>query len=286
MSKALIVSELGVNMNGSLVTAIEMIKKSKAAGCDFVKTQTRTTELSVPEAEWNDLRDTPFGEMTKLDYRRRMELSDIDYSQIIKVCQQEEIGFFTSVWDIPSLERMTKFNLPYIKIPSTRVTDLELLEVCRDCGIPLIMSSGMCTQEELDTAVNLLSTNHSLRYLLHCHSGYPAPMDELNLRYIETMRKKYQDRVMYFGFSNHSTSPYPAIYSILSGADMVECHYSLDRSMPGTDQASSLEFHGLEILCREARLIPKELGDGLKRMWPSEIQSRKRLQVFGKENVE
>ena len=286
MNNALVVAELGVNMNGSLFTAIEMIKKCKGAGADYVKTQTRTVELSIPEAEWDDMRETPFGEMTKLDYRKRMELSDIDYAQIIKTCQQEGIGWFTSVWDIPALERMVKFNPPHIKIPSARVTDLGFLEACRDCGIPLIMSSGMCTQEELDRAVNLLSANHSLRYLLHCHSGYPAPIDELNLKYIKTLRRKYQDRVMYFGFSNHSTSPYPAIYSVLLGADMMETHFTLDRAMPGSDQSASLEFHGLELLCREAKLIPKELGDGLKRMWPSELQSRKRLQVFGKENVE
>ena len=259
MSKALVVSELSVNHQGSLVTAIEMIKKSKMAGCDFVKTQTRTVSLSVPENEWNDIRDTPFGEMSKLDYRKRMELSDIDYAQIIKVCRQEGIGFFTSIWDITALERMKQFDLPYIKIPSARVTDLSFLEACRDSGTPLIMSSGLCSQDELDTAVNLLSTNHSLRYLLHCHSGYPAPVDELNLSYIKEMRRRYQGKVMYFGYSNHATSPYPAIYSALLGADMIEAHFVLDRAAKSTDAAASLEFHGMELLCREVGLIPKEL---------------------------
>lgn len=277
MSVAQIVSELGVNHLSSLETAFEMIRRSKAAGANYVKFQTKDPKLSVPEEQWNDIRDTPFGEMTKLAYRQKMEFTEEQYQEIGKFCKEVGIKWFSSAWDLPSLEKLKRLSPEFIKIPSARLSDDGLLIEASGLGYPVILSTGMSTIEQVDHAVELLG--RSLYCLMHCNSAYPCDDAEINLRVIQFLKRRYEGKVFSIGFSSHSPSPFPAIYSILVGAVMVEVHFTLSRASKNSDSASSLEYPGLELVCREAKRIPVLLGDGLKRVYPSEFASYRRLKA-------
>lgn len=285
MHSTKVVAELGLNHNADFDLLIRMVEAAFEAGTDFVKLQLRTPEISVPKTEWDKPRQWFDGSWTTyIDYKRRIELSGEDIlsfdSILMSKYGRNEDGqkrWFASVFDIPSLERVARFNIPYIKIPSAMLTNHELIKAAIDTGIPLILSTGMSTWEEVCNAVDLVArtSNGGDLILMQCTATYPAADHELDLDVIHTYRQEFFPYGV--GFSSHSPSPYPAVYAALMGAEMVEHHFTLNRTMQGSDHAASLEPAGLKLLCREIKRLPVLMGDGVKKLHPSELEKRKSL---------
>ena len=268
-----IIAEIGINHNGSLDIAKKMIDGAVHAGCDAVKFQKRTPEICVPKDQWNIERETPWGRMTYLEYRYKVEFTKDDYTEIDRYCKEKGILWFASCWDEPSVEFMEQFNPPCYKAASASLTDIELLKKKKATGRPLIISTGMSTMEEIETAVEAVGTDNLL--IAHATSTYPCPPEELNLRMIQTLKAKYP--MCPIGYSGHETGLATTWAAVALGATFVERHITLDRAMWGTDQAASVEIGGLERLVANIRDIEKAMGDGIKRVYDSELGPRKKL---------
>ncbi|MGQ9804647.1 MAG: N-acetylneuraminate synthase family protein [Chlorobiales bacterium] len=268
-----IIAEIGINHNGSLDIAKKMIDGAVHAGCDAVKFQKRTPEICVPKDQWNIERDTPWGRMTYLEYRHKVEFTKEDYTEIDHYCKKKGILWFASCWDEPSVDFMEQFNPPCYKAASASLTDVELLKKKKSTGRPLIISTGMSTMEEIETAVEAIGTDNLL--IAHATSTYPCPPEELNLRMIHTLKAKYP--MCPIGYSGHETGLATTWAAVAMGATFIERHITLDRAMWGTDQAASVEIGGLERLVANIRDIEKAMGDGIKRVYESEIGPRKKL---------
>lgn len=270
---AFIIAEIGINHNGSLEIAKKLIDVAALAGCDAVKFQKRTPELCVPLDQWHIERDTPWGRMTYIDYRRRVEFGADEYAIIDAYCRDKGMLWTASCWDEPSVEFMEAFNPPFYKAASASLTDLPLLAAMKRTGRPLIISTGMSTMEEIDAAVEALGTDGLL--IAHATSTYPCPPAELNLRMIETLRRKYPE--VPIGYSGHETGLATTWAAVALGATFVERHITLDRAMWGSDQAASVEMGGLYRLVSNIRDIESALGDGVKRVYDGEIGPRAKL---------
>lgn len=268
-----IIAEIGINHNGSLDIAKKMIDGAVHAGCDAVKFQKRTPEICVPKDQWNIERETPWGRMTYLEYRYKVEFTKEDYTEIDRYCKEKGILWFASCWDEPSVDFMEQFNPPCYKAASASLTDIELLKKKKATGRPLIISTGMSTMEEIETAVEAIGTENLL--IAHATSTYPCPPEELNLRMIQTLKAKYP--MCPIGYSGHETGLATTWAAVAMGATFVERHITLDRAMWGTDQAASVEIGGLERLVNNIRDIEKAMGDGIKRVYDSELGPRKKL---------
>jgi len=267
-----IVAEIGINHNGSVEFAKRMIDASLLAGVDAVKFQKRTPELCVPPEERDRMRDTPWGYISYLDYRHRVELGEEEYRQIEAYCKERNILWFASVWDEPSAEFMEKFNPPCHKIPSAALTDHDLLQYLRKTGRPLILSTGMSTMEEIEAAVGLLDLKKLI--LMHATSAYPCEPEELNLRMILTLKERFPCPV---GYSGHEVGLVPSVAAVVLGACIVERHITLDRAMWGSDQAASVEPGGFTRLMKYIRVTEQALGDGVKKVYESEQSSLQKL---------
>lgn len=268
-----IIAEIGINHNGSLKTAKQLIKEAASIGVDAVKFQKRTPELCVPKDQWNVERDTPWGRMTYIDYRRKVELSKNDYEEIDRYCKMKGIHWFASCWDEESVDFMMQFDPPLFKAASASLTDLSLLKKKKATGKPLMISTGMSTINEIKRAVHELGTENLL--LAHSTSTYPCPLEELNLRMIQTLRKMYPQ--IPIGYSGHEVGLAPTFAAVSLGATFVERHITLDRAMWGTDQAASVEIVGFRHLVESIRDIEKAFGDGIKKVYDSELGPRKKL---------
>lgn len=268
-----IIAEIGINHNGSLDIAKKMIDGAVHAGCDAVKFQKRTPEICVPKDQWNIERDTPWGRMTYLEYRHKVEFTKDDYAEIDRYCKSKGILWFASCWDEPSVDFMEQFDPPCYKAASASLTDLDLLKKKKSTGRPLIISTGMSTMEEIETAVDAIGAENLL--IAHATSTYPCPPEELNLRMIHTLKAKYPTCPI--GYSGHETGLATTWAAVAMGATFIERHITLDRAMWGTDQAASVELGGLERLVSNIRDIEKAMGDGIKRVYDSEIGPRKKL---------
>jgi N-acetylneuraminate synthase len=267
-----VVAEIGVNHNGDLAIAKELILAAKHAGVDAVKFQKRTPELCVPLEQRSQMRETPWGYITYLDYRYKVEFNHEQYQEIDRYCKEVGIDWFASVWDEPSVEFMEAFSPTCYKIPSASLTDHELLSCLRATGRPLILSTGMSTMEQIDESVQLIGTDNLI--ITHATSSYPCDPDELNLHMIGTLRDKYFCPV---GYSGHEVGLIPSVVAVSLGACMVERHITLDRAMWGSDQAASVEPGGFERLVKYIRVTEQSLGDGVKRVYDSELSSLKKL---------
>lgn len=267
-----IVAEIGINHNGDLEIAKQLIDVAKAAGCDAVKFQKRTPELCVPPEQRDVMRETPWGLMTYLEYRHRVEFGLNEYAEIDEYCRTRKITWFASCWDIASVDFLEPFSPPAYKIPSACLTDDELLRHLRNTNRPLILSTGMSTMEQIRHAVSLLDSDRLI--LLHSTSTYPCKPEELNLRVIQTLQQEFRCPI---GYSGHEVGLQTTYAAVVLGACMVERHITLDRSMWGSDQAASIEPHGLSRLVRDIRVIEKALGDGAKRVYDSEQKAMARL---------
>jgi N-acetylneuraminate synthase len=269
----IIIAEIGINHNGSLDIAKKLIQGAKAAGCDAVKFQKRTPEICVPKDQWNIERDTPWGRMTYIDYRHKVEFTKNDYAVIDKFCKEKNIIWFTSCWDEEAVDFIEQFNVPIYKTASASLTDKELLLKHKTLNKPIIVSTGMSTMDEIKDAEKIFDGKNIL--LAHSTSSYPCLNEELNLKMITTLREKYPS--IPIGYSGHETGLSPTWAAVALGANFVERHITLDRAMWGSDQAASVEVNGFHRLVRNIRDIEIALGDGVKRVYPSEMSARNKL---------
>jgi N-acetylneuraminate synthase len=269
-----IIAEIGINHNGDLNIAKRLIDAAVLAGCDAVKFQKRTPELCVPPEQRDVMRETPWGLMTYLQYRYRVEFGYDEYREIDAYCQERGIIWFASCWDIPSVDFIEQFDPACYKIASASLTDDELLRYINAKGRPMILSTGMSTMEEIRHAVSLLDSNRLL--IAHSTSSYPCKPEELNLRVIQTLQREFDCPI---GYSGHEVGLQTTLAAVVLGACFVERHITLDRAMWGSDQAASVELHGFARLVRDIRVIEAAMGDGVKKVYESEkpLQARLRL---------
>lgn len=267
-----VIGEIGINHNGDVDIARQLIEVAAEAGCHAVKFQKRTPEICVPKEQQTKMRQTPWGEMTYLEYKHRVEFGRDEYTEIAKICDENGLQWFASPWDVPSVEFLESFDVVAHKVASASITDHELLRALAATGKPVILSTGMSTIEEIDAAVELF--DRSKLIILHSTSTYPMPEEEANLRTIVTLRERYGVPV---GYSGHERGLQISLAAVTLGAVAVERHITLDRAMWGSDHAASLEPTGLQHLVRDIRVIEKALGDGVKRVFPGEEEPRKRL---------
>lgn len=267
-----VIAEVGINHNGDVEIAKKLIDVAAKAGCDAVKFQKRTPELCVPIGQRDKIRQTPWGEMTYMEYKERTEFWEPQYREIAAHCASRDLQWFASPWDVDSVAFLDHFDAPAHKIASASVTDEPLLEVLAATGKPLILSTGMSTIEEIDRAMEVLEGSPII--MLHSTSTYPCPPEESNLRTIETLRARYHVPV---GYSGHERGLQITLGAVALGAVVVERHITLDRTMWGSDHAASVEPQGLEHLVRDIRVLEEALGDGVKRVFPGEEEPRRRL---------
>tara|TARA_Y100000994_G_scaffold182840_1_gene151626 strand:+ start:452 stop:1294 length:843 start_codon:yes stop_codon:yes gene_type:complete len=271
-----VIAEIGINHNGDLDIAKKLIDIAKVAGCDVVKFQKRNPDVCVPEHQKSVMRDTPWGKMTYLDYKYKVEFGQNEYDEIDIYCKKRDIQWSASPWDLDSLDFLNHYDIPFIKIPSALITDLELLKATAETNKKVIISTGMSTLEDVEKAVmTIKSVKSNVDFaLLHCNSSYPAPIKDLNLKCITTLKEKFNCEV---GYSGHEFGLTTTIASICLGATIIERHITLDRTMWGTDQMCSVEPQGLIKLVRGIKELNSALGDGVKVVTDTEIPIRKKL---------
>jgi len=237
----LIIAEIGINHNGSLDLTRQLIDAAVESGCDAVKFQKRDPELCVPAEMRDKMRETPWGYITYLEYRRHIEFGLEEFQAIDQYCREKGMLWFASCWDEPSVDFMAQFDSPCIKIPSAALTHKQLLEKAKSQNCPVMLSTGMSTMQEIQAAVNLLGSDKLL--LAHATSTYPCPVEELNLRMVQTLAGQFDCPI---GYSGHETGLMPTVASVALGASFVERHITLDRAMWGSDQSASVEPVGLK----------------------------------------
>lgn len=274
MKKTYIIAEIGINHNGDLDIAKRLIDIAALSGCDAVKFQKRNPDVCVPEHQKNIMRDTPWGTMTYLEYKYRVEFEKAEYDEIDRYCAEKGIKWSASPWDMDSLEFLQQYELPFIKLPSAMLTNNELVEACAKSGKKLILSTGMSTEEEINIAVSLIRKHTENFAILHCNSTYPAPIDELNLSTIATLKNKYKCEV---GYSGHEFRIGTTVAAVYLGATILERHITLDRTMWGTDHLSSVEPQGLIKLVKGVRELEEAYGDGIIQVTESEKPIRTKL---------
>lgn len=274
MIKTYIISEIGINHNGDLDIAKRLIDISAAAGCDAVKFQKRNPDVCVPEHQKSVLRDTPWGQMTYLQYKHKVEFGKEEYDEIDRYCKEKGIVWSASPWDLDSLEFINQYDIPFIKIASASITDKELLFKACKTGKKIIISTGMSTEKEIEEALSILEEYAEEYAILHCNSSYPAPIEELNLSCIKTLQNKYGCEV---GYSGHEFRLGTTVAAVYLGASIIERHVTLDRTMWGSDHMASVEPQGLFKLVSGIRELEKSYGDGCISVSETEKEVRKKL---------
>jgi N-acetylneuraminate synthase len=271
----LVVAEVGINHNGSLDVARKLISAAALAGCEAVKFQKRTIDVVYTADELSKPRENPFG-TTNGDLKRGLEFGEEAYRSLADYCSMHGIMWFASCWDEASVDVIEAFAPPCYKIASASLTDDGLLRRHRETGKPIILSTGMSTLEQVDHAVELLGTDGLI--LCHTNSVYPSRNEELNLRTIGLLRDRYRVPV---GYSGHEVGLATSTAAVALGACLVERHITLDRAMWGSDQAASVEPQGFSRLVRDIRSVEVALGDGVKRVYDSEVPVMHKLRRVG-----
>ncbi|MFA5139618.1 MAG: N-acetylneuraminate synthase family protein [Elusimicrobiota bacterium] len=274
LKKPYLIAEIGINHNGDLQIAKRLLDATFACGWDCAKFQKRNPDKCVPDSQKNIERETPWGRMTYLEYKKRMEFGRREYDYIDKYCGEKPLNWCVSIWDLDSLKFAASYRLPFLKIPSALLTDAVLLREACKSGTPIVLSTGMSTLQEIDKAVEILEKHSSQYVLMHCTSTYPSSLDELNLRAIPALRERYKCVV---GYSGHEYGLDSTTVAVSMGAMVVERHITLDHSMWGTDQASSVEVQGMDKLYKQLQSVSRILGDGVKKVYPSEVPIREKL---------
>lgn len=268
-----VIAEAGINHNGDLDVAKKIIDAAAHAGADAVKFQKRTPEVCTPPDQQKQMRETPWGYITYLDYRYKVEFNEEQYREIDRHCKEKGIDWMVSVWDEPSVDFMEMFDTPAYKLPSASLTDHGLLRRVRKTGKPIIISTGMSTMEQIHKGVNAVGLENLV--IMHSTSAYPCAPEELNLKMIETLRREFPDTPI--GYSGHEVGLVPSAVAVALGASSVERHITLDRAMWGSDQAASVEPGGFEKLVKYIRVTEASLGDGVKKVYDSELAPMKKL---------
>ena len=274
LEKPYLIAECGINHNGDLQIAKRLIDASFACQWDCVKFQKREPSICVPESQKRIMRDTPWGRIPYLEYRKKIELSRDCYDYIDRYCKEKPIDWTASVWDIPSLMFMVNYSVPFIKIPSAKLTDKELLKAAAKSNKPLIVSTGMSTIKEIDTAVDIVRKYGNSFVLMHTNSVYPTPKQDLNVKCIQTLKNRYKCIV---GYSGHEYGFEATVFAVALGAMVIERHITLNHNMWGTDQAASVEVMGMDALQKRITDVKVILGDGDKRITEGEKIIRKKL---------
>lgn len=268
-----VIAEIGLNHNGDVELAKQLIDVAAEAGADAVKFQKRTPEISTPVHMRDQLRETPWGIMTYLDYRYRVEFNREQYIEIGDHATLRGIDWFASPWDVASVDFLDDLNVVAHKVASASLTDTELLERIAASGRTVILSTGMSTREQIDRAIEVLGTERLV--LMHATSTYPLPPEEANLRAMTTLAQAYPQVPV--GYSGHERGLQISLAAVAMGARVIERHITLDRTMWGSDHAASLEPRGLRQLVRDIRIIEQALGDGVKRVFPGELAPMAKL---------
>jgi sialic acid synthase SpsE len=268
-----IIAEIGINHNGDLDLAKGLIDVAVHTGCDAVKFQKRTPDICVPDQLKGLERDTPWGRITYLEYRHKIEFGKAEYEAIDAHCRERGILWTASCWDMPSLEFIEAFSPPFYKVASAMLTNDVLLNAHVALRRPLIVSTGMSNLKQIDHAAELMGDAVPWIFL-HCTSTYPGAPEEINLRVMDMLRERYGRPV---GYSGHEVGLQISLAAVARGADVLERHITLDRAMWGSDQAASVEPQGVHRLVRDARIIERALGDGVKRVYDSELPIRDKL---------
>ena len=270
-----VVAEIGINHNGSLDLAKQLIDVAIDAGCNAVKFQKRTVDVVYTEAELARPRESPFG-TTNGALKRGLEFNLEQYREIDAFCRHKKVTWFASCWDEASVDFIDQFNVPCYKIASASLTDDNLLRHTRSKGKPIVLSTGMSSLDEIFHAVEVLGRKDLV--LLHSCSTYPANYDEINLRVIPILESQFGVPV---GYSGHETGIPSSVAAVAIGACMIERHITLERSMWGSDQAASLGPSGIHQLVRDIRLVETALGDGVKRVLEREVPIMEKLRRVG-----
>lgn len=272
-----IIAEIGINHNGSLDIAKQLIKEGANAKVDAVKFQKRTPERCVPLDQWEIQRDTPWGKMSYIDYKRKTEFGNLEYSAIDQYASQNNIDWFASPWDVESVDFLEHFNPVMYKLASASLTDFELIDRILATGRPFMISTGMSTQTEIVETVNYIRKFNPEYPLMIAHStsAYPCKPEELNLNMIRTLGKMFPNTPI--GYSGHETGLSTTVAAVALGATFVERHFTLDRAMWGSDHAASVEPQGLSRLVKDIRDVEIATGDGVKKVYEAEISQMKKL---------
>lgn len=275
--KPFLIGEIGINHNGSLKLAKKLIELASEAGFDAVKFQKRDPDISTPENQKYKLRQTPWGEMTYLDYKKKIEFGHKEFEEIKKFCKKKKIIWFASAWDIASQKFIRKYNLKYNKIASAMLTNLDLIEKVAEEKKLTFISTGMSTLKDIEKAIKIFKKKKCKYVLMHCVSTYPCPIENLNLKMILTLKKRFKCEV---GYSGHESSVSPSIIAYMLGARYIERHITLDRSMWGTDQAASLSENGMKNLSNILNKSTLVIGDGVKRLLKQEKEMLKKFKYW------
>ena len=275
------IAEIGINYafgedkSKFLQNAKEMIDMAVMAKCDVVKFQKRTPELCVPEEQKNKPKSVPWRKepTTYLQYKKDIEFEKEEYDEIDRYCKERGIKWTASVWDVNATQFLAQYDVPFVKLPSALITDLELLLKCKDLFKNIIMSTGMSTEKEIRQAVELLQ--YSNLTIMHCNSSYPAKDEELNLSYIKKLKKDYPG--IKIGYSGHEQGMSATLIAKTMGAEVFERHITLSRSNWGTDQSASIVYDQLWRLVRDLKRIDVWIGDGVKKIYDSEVPIRAKL---------
>jgi len=268
------IGEIGINHNGDMQIAKKLIDAVNACGWDCAKFQKRNPDVCVPEHQKSVIRETPWGTMTYLEYKHRIEFGDEEFDIINNYCAEKPIDWTASVWDLDSLEFLLGYDVPFLKIPSALITETDLVKESARSDKPMIISTGMSTLREVDDAVeNVLKYNDNL-VIMHTNSSYPTPKDELNLNLIPALKNRYGCTI---GYSGHEEDLEPTVLAIALGAKVIERHITLSHDMWGTDQKASLEVHAMHMLKKRCKDVDIILGSSEKVVTESEIPIRKKL---------
>jgi N-acetylneuraminate synthase len=270
--KCIIVAEIGINHNGDVELAKQMIDAAAVAGVDSVKFQKRTISAVYTPEELDRFRESPWGKTNRAQ-KEGLEFGQDEYDEIDRHCAARGIRWFASPWDVKSVEFLQRYDLPYTKIASASITDFDLLGAIKDTGRPVILSTGMSTRQEVRKAVEYLGNR--VKYILACTSTYPTKNEEVNLGFLRTLQEEYP--TINTGFSNHHPGILFAAASTVLGAEMVEFHMTLDRASYGSDQAASIEIPGVLKLVKYIRGLEQALGTGEWTVFDSEEMIKAKL---------
>ena len=274
-SSPYMIAEIGINHNGDMQIAKRLLDAAYACEWDCAKFQKRTPELAVPEAQKQVPRETPWGTMPYIEYKKRVEFEKAEYDEIDNYCRQKPMDWSASPWDIPSLEFLLQYDIPFIKIPSAMNTNEEMIKKACKSGKPVIISEGMSELDEMDKTVSWLEKYSNGDYIIcHTNSTYPSPNNELNLRLIPEMKKRYDCLV---GYSGHEANLEPSVIAAVLGACVIERHVTLSHEMWGSDQKASLEVQAMSLLKKRITSSLETLGTGEKKLYESEMKKRKEL---------
>lgn len=272
----LVIGEIGINHNGDMNIARQLIDMAKAAGCDAVKFQKRTIDLVYSKDLLDSPRESPWG-TTQREQKEGLEFGKKEFDEIDRHCQKVGIDWFASAWDVPSQHFLRQYDLKYNKVASAMLTHSDLLNAVAEEGKLTFISTGMSGYEQIDLAVDIFRRSGCPFVLMHTVSEYPVAENELNLRCIQELRTRYQCPV---GYSGHEVTMIPGVLAALMGAVAIERHITLDRAMYGSDQSASLEKRGLEMMVGYIRSIPVVMGDGVKRITEKEIANAEKLRYW------